>query len=129
VRLLLDTHVAIWALSLPHHLPPDISAILSDETNEIFVSVVGIWEVAIKGSLKRSSSPKIDAALLAELCDEAGFEILPVTVAHALAVLSLPKLHADPFDRMMVAQAKIEPMRLVTHDRVVASYDDAFISW
>ena len=63
------------------------------------------------------------------MCSDVDYEILPVTANHALAVTSLPHLHADPFDRLMIAQAKIEPMRLVTHDKVVAAYDQNFISW
>jgi PIN domain nuclease of toxin-antitoxin system len=63
------------------------------------------------------------------MCGEAEYEILPITAAHAIAVKSLPHLHADPFDRLMVAQAKVEPMRFVTHDRIVAAYDQNFISW
>ena len=129
MRLLLDSHVAIWALSLPHHLSPEVAAILEDQKNDIFVSVAGIWEIAIKGSLKRMSAPEIDAARLVELCEIAGFGILSINPMHALAVSSLPHIHADPFDRLMIAQAKIEPMRLVTHDKVVAAYDESFITW
>lgn len=129
MRLLLDSHVAIWALSLPHRLAPEIAAILADEQNEIFISAAGLWEIAIKDALKRSSAPAIDAVRLAELCEIAQFGVLSVTGKHAIAVVSLPHIHADPFDRVMIAQAKVEPMRLVTHDRIVASYDPTFISW
>lgn len=129
MRLLLDSHVAIWALSLPHRLPDRVASILADEENEIYVSVAGVWEIAIKGSLKRASAPKIDAGRFVDLCRRAQFAILPVTADHALAVRSLPPIHADPFDRLMVAQAKTEPMRLVTHDRMVAVYDSDFITW
>ena len=129
MRLLLDSHVAIWALSRPHRLSPEVVGILEDEQNDIFVSVAGIWEIAIKGSLKRVSAPEIDAERLAELCETAGFGILSITKRHALAVSSLPHIHADPFDRLMIAQAKVEPMRLVTHDKTVAAYDESFITW
>ena len=129
MRLLLDTHVAIWALSRPHRLSSKIEAMIADGQNAIFISVVGIWEIAIKSSLNRISAPDLDAASLADLCARAAFKILPVTTGHALAVTSLPPLHADPFDRLMIAQAKVEPMRLVTHDKVVAAYDQNFISW
>jgi len=63
------------------------------------------------------------------MCSDVAYEILPVKASHALAVTSLPHLHADPFDRLMIAQAKIEPMRLVTHDKAVAAYDQNFLSW
>ena len=129
MRLLLDTHVVIWALSRPYRLSSKIEAMIADEQNAIFISVVGIWEIAIKSSLNRISAPDLDAASLADLCARAAFKILPVTTGHALAVTSLPPLHADPFDRLMIAQAKVEPMRLVTHDKTVAAYDESFITW
>jgi PIN domain nuclease of toxin-antitoxin system len=127
--LLLDSHVAIWALSRPHRLPTEITEILEDKQNELFVSVAGIWEIAIKGSLKRVNAPEIDAKRLVELCEIAGLAVLAITKAHALAVSLLPHIHADPFDRLMIAQAKVEPMRLVTHDKTVAAYDESFITW
>lgn len=129
MRLLLDTHVAIWALSRPKRIPPVLAAMLADEENSIFVSAAGIWELAIKASLNRAGNPDIDPARVVTFCEKAGYQILPVTTPHALAVTSLPHIHADPFDRIMIAQAKVEPMHLVTHDRTVAAYDESFISW
>lgn len=102
---------------------------LANEENSIFVSAAGIWELAIKASLNRSGNPDIDPARLVTFCEKVAYEILPVTTQHALAVATLPPIHADPFDRIMIAQAKIEPMRLVTHDKAVAAYDENFISW
>jgi PIN domain nuclease of toxin-antitoxin system len=129
VRLLLDTHVAIWALTQRKLIPSRVASLLEDEETSIFVSVVAIWEIAIKSSLQRVSAPEIGAARVVQMCSEVAYEILPVTAGHALAVVSLPHLHADPFDRLMIAQAKVEPMRFVTHDKVVAAYDPNFVSW
>ena len=129
MRLLLDSHVAIWALTLPDLIPANIIDLIEDGENEVFVSVASIWELSIKSALKRQSSPAIAPAELLKMCEATEFSILPVVAGHALAVMSLPHLHADPFDRLMVAQAKFEPLRLVTHDRLVAAYDPSFISW
>lgn len=128
MRLLLDTHVAVWALSRPDRLPPQIVALVADPDNEAYVSVASLWELAIKASLARKSSPQISAEALARLGVQAGFTMLPVLAQHALAVQQLPLLHGDPFDRMLVAQAKSEPMILVTHDRQVAAYDPDFLA-
>lgn len=126
---MLDTHVAIWALSRPELLPSRIEALLSDADNELHVSTASIWELSIKASLGRKSAPDISATALAERSAEAGYGILPIMPKHALEVLHLPLLHGDPFDRMLVAQARIEPMILVTHDSLVACYDPNFLTW
>jgi PIN domain nuclease of toxin-antitoxin system len=126
---MLDSHVAIWALTLPDLIPAHILELIEDGENEVFVSVASIWEFAIKSALKRQSTPAIEPAELLKMCEATEFSILPVIADHALAVTSLPHLHADPFDRLMIAQAKIEPLRLVTHDKVVAAYDPNFIFW
>ncbi|HEY4192008.1 MAG TPA: type II toxin-antitoxin system VapC family toxin [Mesorhizobium sp.] len=129
MRILLDTHVAIWALTQPRLIPDRIGSVIKEEETSVFVSVAVIWEIAIKSSLNRASAPDVDAARIVQMCNDAAYEIVPVTPAHAVAVASLPHIHADPFDRIMIAQAIIEPMRLVTHDKVVAAYDKNFLSW
>jgi PIN domain nuclease of toxin-antitoxin system len=118
-RLLLDTHLLLWAVSAPHKLAAAARKRL--DACEVFVSAASIWEVSIKAALgKLDADP---AALLAEI-EPAGFRLLPVTGEHAAAVARLPKIHNDPFDRMLVAQAKTEPLLLLTNDAALAGYGD-----
>lgn len=123
MRVLLDTHVVLWVLSGSHRLTPHDRAILSDNA-EVFVSVASWWELAIKQSrgihaLTQSVGEIRTAAL------EAGMRELHIAAEPAMRVASLPFLHRDPFDRLLIAQALDEPMRLVTADAVVASYAPA----
>jgi len=118
-RLLLDTHLLLWAVSAPHKLAA--AARKRIDACEVFVSAASIWEVSIKAALgKLAADP---AELLAEI-EPAGFTLLPITGEHAAAVAKLPAVHADPFDRMLVAQAKTEPLLLLTNDAVLAAYGD-----
>jgi PIN domain nuclease of toxin-antitoxin system len=118
-RILLDTHLLLWAFAAPERLP--IRARKRIDVSEVFVSAASIWEVSIKAALgKLDADP---AALLAEI-EPAGFRLLPVTGEHAAAVARLPTIHNDPFDRMLVAQAKTEPLLLVTNDAALAGYGD-----
>ena len=118
-RLLLDTHLLLWAVSAPQKL--SLATRKRIDACEVFVSAASIWEVSIKAALgKLDADP---AALLAEI-EPAGFSLLPVTGEHAAAVARLPPIHNDPFDRMLVAQAKTEPLLLLTNDAALAGYGD-----
>jgi PIN domain nuclease of toxin-antitoxin system len=118
-RLLLDTHLLLWAVSAPQKL--SLATRKRLDACEVFVSAASIWEVSIKTALgKLDADP---AALLAEI-EPAGFRLLPVTGEHAAAVARLPTIHNDPFDRMLVAQAKTEPLLLLTNDAALAGYGD-----
>lgn len=118
-RILLDTHLLLWAVSEPRKLSPHARRRIDDA--EVFVSAASIWEVSIKVALgKLSADPSL---LLAEI-EPAGFRLLPVTGQHAAAVAHLPPLHSDPFDRMLVAQAKTEPLILLTNDSALGGYGD-----
>jgi PIN domain nuclease of toxin-antitoxin system len=128
VRLLLDTHVAIWAIRTPDRLGRASQAMIADHNNRIVVSVVTIWEIAIKRGLpKRSGHPPFSAAQAIRHVGEAGYDLLHVDEIHAAAVEDLPLLHADPFDRLLVAQALSEPLRLVSADERVLAYGAGFI--
>ena len=119
-RLLLDTHLLLWAVSAPHKL--SVATRKRIDACEVFVSAASIWEVSIKAALgKLDADP---AALLAEI-EPAGFHLLPVTGEHAAAVALLPPVHNDPFDRMLVAQAKTEPLLLLTNDAALAGYGES----
>lgn len=118
-RVLLDTHLLLWAVAEPRKLPPGARRRI--EEADVFVSAASLWEVSIKAALgKLAADP---AELLAEI-EPAGFTLLPITGEHAAAVAKLPAVHADPFDRMLVAQAKTEPLLLLTNDAVLAGYGD-----
>ncbi len=129
MKLLLDTHVAIWALTSPTLLPSCIADTIASPDNSVYVSAVSVWEIAIKFALGKSSAPPFSAAEAIDYFRDAGYRMLDVTAAHAVAIEALPPLHADPFDRLIVAQALSEPLRLVTRDRRLAAYSDTVISW
>ena len=114
-RLLLDTHVLLWALEDSQALSVDARQSIADTRNEVFVSAVSIWEMAIKRSLGNLRAPDN----LADTVQEAGFAALPITLAHAEQAGMLPPHHRDPFDRMLVAQALAEGLVLVTDDALI----------
>ncbi len=127
MRILLDTHVAIWALADDDRLGPAARRLLLDAGNSLWVSAASIWEISIKFALRRPGSPPFSGADGLRHFRHAGFRLLEITPEHAAAVDGLPYLHADPFDRLLVAQALTEPMRLLTADATVAAYSDSII--
>jgi PIN domain nuclease of toxin-antitoxin system len=129
VRLLLDTHVAIWTLTEPRRIPPNISDLLADPAHAVAVSAVAVLEIAIKHQLRRRDSPPFSGHEVIGHFENAGFELLNVTPAHAACVERLPLIHSDPFDRLMLAQAVMENMQFVTYDRLLARYDIATLTW
>lgn len=129
MRLLLDTHVAIWALVSPELIPDRLASLIADADNEIYVSAASIWEIGIKFALGKPSAPPFSAKDAIAYFAEAGFLSLPVIATHAAAVEELPPLHTDPFDRLLIAQAVTEPLRLISHDAKVAAYGSMVLSW
>lgn len=121
MNLLLDTHVLLWAAGGSHRLPTDARALIEDPENELVFSAASLWEVAIKRGLRREEF-SADPRLLRRGLLENGYVELPVTGAHAAAVDLLPPIHKDPFDRILIAQAQIEGLTLLTSDEVVARY-------
>lgn len=121
MRLLLDTHVFLWAVTANRRLHSSARAILS-RADAVYVSAASIWEIAIKARLGKIEA---DAAYLVDAIDGSGFLELPVSARHAAAVAKLPPHHSDPFDRLLLAQAFLEPLRLVTADSVLATYGGA----
>jgi PIN domain nuclease of toxin-antitoxin system len=129
VRLLLDTHVAIWTLTEPGRVPSYILDLIDSGENAVAVSAVAVWEIAIKHRLRRPDSPPFSGHEAIGHFEMAGFVLIDVTPAHAALVERLPPLHADPFDRLMLAQAIIEDMRFVTYDRHLSRYDVGIVTW
>ena len=125
MKLLLDTHVLLWAaegkIGPAGGLSPEASALLADPANDLYFSAASIWEVAIKASLARPDFHADPRLLRRGLLDN-GYTHLPVAAEHAVAVSSLPNRHKDPFDRILIAQAITEGITLITADPVVASY-------
>lgn len=124
MRLLLDTHVALWALVDDPRLNAEARQRIASADTEVWVSAASVWEIAIKHSLGRGDMPLSAQQALAYF-EAAGYALLPISAEHAVATGRLPALHADPVDRVLVAQALHEPLRLVTHDKLVARYSDA----
>jgi PIN domain nuclease of toxin-antitoxin system len=118
VRLLLDTHVFLWTVSNDRRLTKR-SRKLIQESDEVFVSSASIWESAIKAGMGKLDA---DIAVLASAIADSGFIELPVRAVHAIGVRTLPNIHRDPFDRMLISQAMYEPLHLLTADRILASY-------
>jgi PIN domain nuclease of toxin-antitoxin system len=126
MRLLLDTHIALWAISDDPRLSGQARALITASEHDIFVSAASVWEIAIKHGLGRTNMPVSGSAALAWF-RESGYRLLAISPEHTAAVESLPLLHADPFDRLLVAQALFEPLRLLTHDTQIARYSDTVL--
>ncbi len=127
MKLLLDTHVALWAVSAVELLTQSGRDMIADGSNQIFVSAVNIWEIAVKRPLARRASPAMSSEQAIGAFAVAGYTMLDVTAVHAAAVETLPLIHGDPFDRLLVAQALTEPLRLLTHDKVLTRYSDTIV--
>jgi PIN domain nuclease of toxin-antitoxin system len=119
LRLLLDTSIFLWWLDDDRRLGPTARAVIADPGNEVFVSSVTAWEISVK-----RASGKLEAAFdVAAAINDGSFIPLPIDVAHAVAAGELPKHHKDPFDRMLIVQAQLEGLTLVTEDEEIGRYD------
>lgn len=122
MKLLLDTHVFLWWRANDRRLGRTARAAIA-EADLVFVSAASAWEAGIKAALGRLRYPDtIESGV-----EQSGFEKLPVTFAHAELAARLPKHHADPFDRVLVAQAEIEHLTIVTNDRALGAYETAIV--
>ena len=121
MRVLLDTHLLLWAAGSPQRLPKTALSILKARDNALLFSAASVWEVVIKSGLGRSDF-QVDAPRLRQGLLLHGYEELPITCEHALAVRALPYLHKDPFDRILLAQAQSEGLTLLTVDSELAAY-------
>jgi PIN domain nuclease of toxin-antitoxin system len=123
MRLLVDTHLLLWAAASSHRLPGEARELLEDRANEIHYSAASLWEIVIKTALRKRGF-SVDIHVLRPALDEMGFVELPVGGAHVEQLVTLPPLHRDPFDRMLVAQSLAEPLILLTNDRVLQGYGE-----
>ena len=122
MKILPDSHLLVWLVAVSYKLPPDARELLESLENTLFFSAASIWELTIKYASGRADFT-FSPALLRQALIEAGFEELPITATHGLAVGNLPALHKDPFDRILIAQAICESMLLLTSDETIAQYN------
>jgi PIN domain nuclease of toxin-antitoxin system len=121
MRLLLDTHILIWGAVEPERLSRAARALIEDLDNDLLFSAMSLWEIAIKAALRRADF-QIDVGELRRNSFDNGYSEIAATGAHAVALANLPLIHRDPFDRMLVAQATVEGLTLITGDPVIAKY-------
>jgi len=124
VNYLLDTHILLWSLVDPDKVPGPMRRIVEDTGNRVWFSAASIWEIAIKHSLEKPDFT-VEAATIWRAAKETGLEELAVTAEHAIGVDTLPWLHRDPFDRLLVAQARTAGMKLLSVDPEVNAYSSA----
>ncbi len=121
MKLLLDTHLLLWAAGTPDRLPAAARDLVEDPGNILIFSVASLWEIAIKRGLERNDF-RVDPRLLRRGLIDNGYVELAITSEHVVAVDSLPPLHRDPFDRLLIAQATAEGVTLLTSDKALAAY-------
>ena len=121
MRLLLDTHLLVWAMGSPERLSAALAAMLQDPANTPVFSVASLWELVIKQGLGKPDF-QVEPALLRRALLDGGWQELPVLAHHALAVAALPLLHRDPFNRLLLAQASSDGLLLITADQQLAAY-------
>jgi len=121
MKLLLDTHLLLWAAGMPERLPAEARRLVADPRNEPLFSAASLWEIVIKQSLGREDF-QADARVLRRGLLDNGYAELTITSEHAVAIAGLPSIHKDPFDRLLVAQSMVEGIVLLTADSLVARY-------
>lgn len=131
MKILIDTHIAIWAVLNDPKLPKKARDLILDKENEIFYSTASVWEIMIKHML-HPDKIRISGRLLEKGCEDSGYVVLPILNEHVFALKTLKRpenapRHNDPFDRIMVAQAKAEKLMFLTHDALIPYYEEPFI--
>ncbi len=121
MKLLVDTHILLWAAADPDRIPDDARNLIDTNDNELFFSAASIWEITIKHGLGRNDF-QVDVQQLYDGLLDNGYIELPIQSRHAIAIESLPLIHKDPFDRILIAQSTVEGITLLTSDSVVAQY-------
>jgi PIN domain nuclease of toxin-antitoxin system len=123
MKYLVDTHILIWAVANTHMLSASAKSILSDATSEFFFSAASIWEIALKCAKHPDVMPLSAADARREFL-AAGFKELKIDSESAVAVGTLPLIHGDPFDRLLIAQSRVNGMKFLSHDHLIAPYDE-----
>ena len=128
-RYLLDTHTALWWADDNSKLGANARRALENPSSEIYLSAVSVWEVSIKCGQGKLSLPHKPLEFFNALVNNNNFKVLPISISHSAEVFDLPKLHNDPFDRLLVAQAKIERLILLSNDKQLAGYKSIKLLW
>jgi len=123
MRILLDTHAFLWWITDDQRMSPRATEVIADGRNDLLFSAASGWEIAIKAGLGRIKLPSPMDRFLIEQLRKNRMEMLPIQMAHALHVHTLPRRHRDPFDRMLVSQAQLEKLPILSGDREIARYD------
>ena len=126
MKYLLDTHLLLWAAGQPERLSPNALSILESPANQLLFSAASLWEISIKNGLGRDDFSVNPRLLRRGLLDN-GYLELPITSEHTVSLDNLPPLHKDPFDRLLVVQAMVEGITLLTSDALVARYSGSII--
>lgn len=131
MKLLLDTHIILWALDDNPKLPEQAKALIMDADNDIYYSSASMWETTIK-YMSKPDRIRLSGSKLSELCRKMGYQMLPITDKHVGALETLVfhsghQVHNDPFDRIMIAQAKADGMKFVTHDSKIPLYNESCV--
>jgi PIN domain nuclease of toxin-antitoxin system len=121
MRLLVDTHLLLWAAARSRRLPQEARRLLEEPANDVLFSAASLWEIVIKAGLRKADF-KVDVARLRPALTEMGLTELTISGAHTESLASLPPIHKDPFDRMLVAQSLAETLVLLTNDAALAGY-------
>jgi PIN domain nuclease of toxin-antitoxin system len=127
MKLLLDTHIILWAAGMPDKLSDSARKLLIEKDSTLFFSAASLWEIVIKRGIGRDDF-RVDPHRLQKMLLQNGYVELPVTAEHVLRLDTLPLLHIDPFDRILIAQARSEAMLLLTVDSAVIQYGEAVLS-
>ncbi|BAT56108.1 PilT domain-containing protein [Nostoc sp. NIES-3756] len=129
MKLLLDTQCWLWWFAQPERLSEEAITHIADETNELWFSVASIWEIGIKVAIAKLPLPEPPDSYISSRMRQLGMRSLEITATHALRAASLPLHHRDPFDRMLIAQAQLEDITLVSADAIFRQYNDVAIVW
>ncbi|BAY66376.1 PilT domain-containing protein [Calothrix brevissima NIES-22] len=129
MKLLLDTQCWLWWFAQPERLSEEAITQIADETNELWLSVASIWEIGIKFAIAKLPLPEPPDSYISNRMGQLGVRSLEITATHALRAASLPLHHRDPFDRMLIAQAQLEDITLVSADAIFRQYNDVAILW
>lgn len=129
MKLLMDTHCWLWWFAQPERLSEEAIACLVDDANEVWFSVASVWEMGIKVAIGKLPLPEPVDSYISSRMVQLGARSLDISVNHALQAAALPLHHRDPFDRMLIAQAQLENMTIVTADHMFSQYQDVSILW
>lgn len=122
MNILLDTHIALWILANDDRLSKNARLLIEDTSNNLYISTVSVWEIAIKNA-KKPNEMRTTAEEFSSYCDQAGFISIPINNKHIFELKKLANIHNDPFDRMLLAQASSEGLSLMTHDSKIIAYN------